>query len=245
MTEHTTNSSHVNQNKFITGERIEIKLSKGNDYQLMGDDLVSFTRVTNKVLKPVSVDIKPFLLPNGTLEAIDEADREDAFYSFCTAPTKLLHRLINFTGFDFTDEETMCFNSIAINEASTALVNEILTLLVPSIIARINVLNEWSPRKTGELHITEIGDAIELSKPWFLPFAHPCSIIDMDYYPSHSAKIREDGMVTYVSVTAPDGVEAFTANDYEEILPDGSVNYPYVHGIPAFSEGTTWFCVKP
>lgn len=245
MTEQSINSCRVSQDETIIGERIDIKLTKGNGYLLTDDDLLDFKRVTNAAIEPVDIDIRPYLLPKGTLEAIPEADREDAFYSFCTAPTKLLNKLVNFTGCDFTDDEKAQYDSVVLGEPTTALINEILSLLIPAIIARLNVLNQWSPRKTGELHITQVGDAIELSTPWILPFAHPSTIIDMDYYLSHTAKIREDGMVTYVSVTDPDGIEGFTANDHEETLSDGSVNYPYIHGIPAFSEDGTWYCVKP
>ena len=245
MTKNTMNSCYVSQDNAVIDEPRYLKLSKGNDYTLTDDDFLDFTPVTNDVLQPVNVDISAFLLPDGTLEAIDELDREDAFYSFCIAPTKLLHRLIDFTGCDFTHEEKAQFESTSMNEASTAHINEVLTFLIPAIITRLNVLNEWSPRKTGELHITRIGDAIELSTLWVLPFAHPSGIVDIDYYQSHTAKIREDGMVTYVSVTDPDGFEGFTTNEHEEILPDGSVNYPYLHGIPVFSEDSTWYCIKP
>lgn len=234
-----------NQDKMPIGEHVKIKLTKGNNYILKETDILSFQHVTNVALTPAEVEITPFLLPEGTLENIDEVNQEDALYSFCIALTKLLHRLVDLTGCEYTADEKAILERAPLGEVSTNEMNQVIKILMPMIVARLNVLNHWSPRKTDSLVITKIGEAITLSQPWVLPFSHPSITVDIDYYSSHTAKIREDGMVTYVSVIEPDGKEIFTANNHKEVLSDGCVQYPFVHGIPVFSESTNWFCIKP
>ncbi|MCF2901541.1 hypothetical protein L1267_14265 [Pseudoalteromonas sp. OFAV1] len=63
----------------------------------------------------------------------------------------------------------------------------------------------------------------------------------MTEHTNNSSHVNQNKFITDERIE----IKLSKGNDYEEILPDGSVNYPYIHGIPAFSEGTTWFCVKP
>lgn len=215
--------------KNILGERFDVKLTKGNSYMLTEDDILSFKPLNSDSLPPVEVDLEKFFLPEGTLEKITYNEQEGEFYSFCLAITALLYELISLTGCSLTKEEKKHTEKKAPDSPSTFMINEIIKTFVPMIISRLTLINDWSPRKAGYLNITQIGETRLLTNPWELPFSDPGLSIDMNFYISHTAKIGEDGMVTYTSVTEPDGLELF----------------PSEISIPAFVESAPWVCVKP
>lgn len=237
-------TSPINDAVNVDGEKIDIKLTCSNSLELGQEHLVAFERVTSRELADAQVDISAFLLPEDTLELVDEAEREDAFYSFCMAQTKLFHRLMEFTGCTMTQAEFDMLNEVSIANISTQTLNDVIKINLPMILSRLARINEWSPRAVRTLNITQIGEYIQLQSPWVIPFADPGLIIDIEAYPQHTAKLREDGMLTYYTLTDVEGNEFYTANDEAFALEDGSVEYPYVHGIPAFSESDVWLCLN-
>ncbi len=225
-------------------QKYPVYLSNNGELNLDEDDLLI---LSSPIIDAGDLDfntaIERYLLADGSCEQFPEDERFDNAFSIHEALFRLLLRYVEFSKCPVSDEELVVLNQDFEGE-STHAVNESIKAFLPSILARINLINQWSPRPEIELKITGIGEYIKLSKPWLIPFSEPGLLVDFSYYVDHQATINENGTITFTHLVDADGNDLDSRIDIP-FERDDHIEYPFVTGLHADPEGDNWICLKP
>lgn len=221
-----------------------VHLSNNGELNLAKEDLmILLSPLTDLCDLDFNTPIEQYLLADGVCEQLPEDERMDNAFSIHEALFRLLSRYVQFSKSSVSDEELVMLNRDFEGE-STHAVNESIKAFLPSILARINLINQWSPRSEIKLKITRIGEYIELSKPWVIPFSEPGLLVDFSHYVDHQATINENGSITFTHLVDADGNEFYSCIDTPYVRDD-HIDYPFIQGLHADPEGDNWICLKP